>query len=887
MPSDGFRRAYYFKACDAANLCTNWGDNVEAYVFMDATGPTAPGPTTTACAYAQGETCWVTGNFTIAVTPASDGGSGVNPGGYHSLPQPGPPARRVRGLRSHSHVFRRDFLRGQRREPAGGRPTAGLLVPRQGLGGERRSLERSAVRPGGPLRSHGQRRQCIHRLVLQPHGERHRGRRHGQRRRKLWHPRGALSLDAAHNATCTSGAATNPGGTINVPAGDNWLYLCAKDYTGRIGYWNGGPYRVQARAPWSGQPVSLPGVVQAENYDLGGEGLAYHDTTPGNVFGVYRTDGMDVASISSANGGGYHLGNVDTGEWAEYQVNITQTQNYELLLRLASGYVGTAHFRFLLDGVDISGSQAVSSTGGWDTYIQRVIPVGILQAGNLREIRLALDDGAWDLDWFELRPATCSPPAITLQPKSKNIDPHQSWTLTGGASGSPAPALQWLKDGQILPGATASTLTITDAREDDIASYKLRAANGCGTVESNAASLNVLCSAPLYLEESIAEVLQGRPAVCNWRSNYAAQFPNSIGGGSDNLPVLAAAIALVADPNLPGPDAQNPKVAGWWEKYLSGELGERGSQWYYGGKEPFSYIYEHFNILSVMAVHHQADRAGLTTLRDLARRWLRATFALQAAAAAPGPVTTLHDRGLACPADNYNGPYLPMAGMRSTFPHWPGASRGVPFAGAIGAGNNGRGETAEQKALRTYLESNWRGPGGSVYGLTAAEAADLAAIRLTGVLPAFFSSTIAGLHTIVPYHIVAWPGVRATLMEANVNHNTVPTYGVVFFASPQQAGGNEAHFLYPWNRGTIPSDPCTEAVSGPSRQCITGGAATLDLQGHFIQATNLAPGEQRPACCPLPGEKCSCASCQEGHPTVSVRIDLPTVPEQYHIALTP
>src|SRR4029077_18842783 len=30
----------------------------------------------------------------------------------------------------------------------------------------------------------------------------------------------------------------------------------------------------------------IPGKIEAENYDSGGEGLAYHDTTPGNSGGV-------------------------------------------------------------------------------------------------------------------------------------------------------------------------------------------------------------------------------------------------------------------------------------------------------------------------------------------------------------------------------------------------------------------------------------------------------------------------------------------------------------------------------------------------------------------------------------------------------------------------
>ena len=55
-------------------------------------------------------------------------------------------------------------------------------------------------------------------------------------------------------------------------------------------------------APWNGpapgpapyKPLSVPGRIQAEDYNLGGEGVAYHDTTPGNTGGAYRQDDVDI-----------------------------------------------------------------------------------------------------------------------------------------------------------------------------------------------------------------------------------------------------------------------------------------------------------------------------------------------------------------------------------------------------------------------------------------------------------------------------------------------------------------------------------------------------------------------------------------------------------------
>src|SRR5262249_16201141 len=46
--------------------------------------------------------------------------------------------------------------------------------------------------------------------------------------------------------------------------------------------------------PFTGTPATIPGTLHAENYDNGGEGVAYYDTTPGNSGGQYRSDDVDI-----------------------------------------------------------------------------------------------------------------------------------------------------------------------------------------------------------------------------------------------------------------------------------------------------------------------------------------------------------------------------------------------------------------------------------------------------------------------------------------------------------------------------------------------------------------------------------------------------------------
>jgi hypothetical protein len=66
--------------------------------------------------------------------------------------------------------------------------------------------------------------------------------------------------------------------------------------------------------PYGGTPWAIPGTIEAENYDLGGEGVAYHDTDATNNGGVYRTtEGVDLDTCADISGCGYKEGWINAG----------------------------------------------------------------------------------------------------------------------------------------------------------------------------------------------------------------------------------------------------------------------------------------------------------------------------------------------------------------------------------------------------------------------------------------------------------------------------------------------------------------------------------------------------------------------------------------------
>ena len=87
-------------------------------------------------------------------------------------------------------------------------------------------------------------------------------------------------------------------------------------------------------------------------------------------------------------------------------------------------------------------------------------------------------------------------PVISPQPTNVVVNAGDPASFYSGASGVPAPALQWYKDGAVLSGATSSTLTITSAQGSNIGNYALVATNDAGVATSSTARLTVL-STPL------------------------------------------------------------------------------------------------------------------------------------------------------------------------------------------------------------------------------------------------------------------------------------------------------------------------------------------------------------------------------------------------------
>ena len=109
--------------------------------------------------------------------------------------------------------------------------------------------------------------------------------------------------------------------------------------------------------------LAIPGLIEAENYDIGGQNVSYSDNETANQGNVYRTDGVDIVTISS----GYAVGYTNAGEWLEYTVNVAKEDVYTYEALVASGSDASS-FRLFIDNQAITDTIKVANGGDWDTY---------------------------------------------------------------------------------------------------------------------------------------------------------------------------------------------------------------------------------------------------------------------------------------------------------------------------------------------------------------------------------------------------------------------------------------------------------------------------------------------------------------------------------------
>ena len=175
----------------------------------------------------------------------------------------------------------------------------------------------------------------------------------------------------------------------------------------------------------------LPGIVNAADYDLGNQGIAYNDTdywattgSPGggNSGTKYRNDGVDIQSSTDPNGFKYNVGWTERFEWMEYTVDILEDGIYEIDIRGASASGGERAGTDVIFSMDSEriGEIEVGNTGGWQNWVTRQVRTPELKAGSGRVLRVTFADREVNLNRMTFRkvsPVSVETERILMEPE--------------------------------------------------------------------------------------------------------------------------------------------------------------------------------------------------------------------------------------------------------------------------------------------------------------------------------------------------------------------------------------------------------------------------------------------------------------------------------------
>jgi len=184
--------------------------------------------------------------------------------------------------------------------------------------------------------------------------------------------------------------------SVNLSAGQQVLTLSEDNSGWNINYTTFA-LSASSEGPFGGVPAAIPGTVQAENYDVGGQGTAYNVNSINGTGNSYRPDGVDLESTSDT-GGGLNLGWTGAGQWFRYTVNVASAGVYTVSFRVAAPTAVTGAFHLSnSSGANLSGPVNVPATGGWQTWT--TVTANVTLPAGQQVLTLNEDNGGWNINY--------------------------------------------------------------------------------------------------------------------------------------------------------------------------------------------------------------------------------------------------------------------------------------------------------------------------------------------------------------------------------------------------------------------------------------------------------------------------------------------------------
>lgn len=171
-------------------------------------------------------------------------------------------------------------------------------------------------------------------------------------------------------------------GSFEIPAGTHRIKIFTNGSNLNLNSFSLNAAGAPPPPPPPGTPI--PGIIQAEDYNEGGQNVGYYDTTTGNNTGKYRNDDVDIQTCTDpttpAGTTCFHVGTVAFGEWTAYDVYTPVADSFTLTFRVATASTNRA-YTVKLDGVIVLQSVLLPNTGGYKVWADATTPSIDIPAG--------------------------------------------------------------------------------------------------------------------------------------------------------------------------------------------------------------------------------------------------------------------------------------------------------------------------------------------------------------------------------------------------------------------------------------------------------------------------------------------------------------------------
>jgi len=195
--------------------------------------------------------------------------------------------------------------------------------------------------------------------------------------------------------------------------------------------------------PFRGKRQIIPGTVEGEYFDMGGQNISYYDATPARG-GDPTFRPLEIVDCTSS-----YVGGIDAGEWMEYGVEVTNAGNYNISLKTSCVSNGrTARVSF--DGSELA-QFAIPNTTDLNVYQTVTVSNVHLSQGKFI-MRLATDTGAFNLDSIKFEMAVLPPDGVAGTLLGDATDCEVQLTL-----GTPPYAITDLTSTNLLPGTSGGS----------------------------------------------------------------------------------------------------------------------------------------------------------------------------------------------------------------------------------------------------------------------------------------------------------------------------------------------------------------------------------------------------------------------------------------------